>query len=66
MDEIDIWRAAKLLFDRHGIFAEDRARDRQFDMLSKGDAAGFAVWGRIRAAIGELHRVERPEGERIQ
>lgn len=66
MDEIDIWRSAKLLIDQHGIFADDRARDRQFELFTKDDAAGFAVWGRIREAIRELQRIERRDGENVQ
>ncbi|MGH7119518.1 MAG: hypothetical protein ACREFP_11110 [Acetobacteraceae bacterium] len=66
MDETEIWRAAKLLLDQYGIFAEDKARGRQLDLLSRNDSDGPAVWGRIRHAIGELQRAERREGKSVQ
>lgn len=66
MDEIDIGRAAKLLVDHHGILAEDMARNRQLELLAIGEGNGFAVWGRIRDAVGELQQTTLRKGERSQ
>ena len=66
MGEIDIWWAAKLLLDKHGVFAEDKAHERQLELLAEHDVEGFAVWSQILAAIGELQRTTKRQGERTQ
>ena len=52
--EIDIWRAATLLLQKHGDGAELEAARLADLMLDRGDLAGQAVWMRIRRAIVEL------------
>ena len=66
MDEIDIWRTAKLLVDQHGISADDLARERCIDLLAQHDMEGYAAWSQILAALGELQRTERRDGEAVQ
>jgi hypothetical protein len=58
----DIFRAAKLLIDRHGEDAAIRAAQRADVPLDEGDVDGALVWRRILEAIEELQR-ERRNGE---
>ena len=53
-DDIDIWRAAKLLIDRHGDTATAEAMIRADALAAQGDAVGKVVWLRILEAIEEL------------
>ncbi len=55
-ENIDIWRAAKLLVDRHGDEAPVHAAMRADELLAKGDIEGQRVWMRILRAIEELLR----------
>ena len=55
ISELDIWRAANLLIQRHGDDAEIEAAKRADLMLDRGDLDGNAVWKRIRRAIIVLH-----------
>ena len=54
--EIDIWRAAKLLVERHGNEAPVHAASRADELLADGDIDGQRVWMRIQRAIEELLR----------
>jgi len=54
MDEIDIWRSAKLLADQHGVDAAIHAAMKADHFLEQGDLEGAAVWRRIIRAIEEL------------
>ena len=47
----DIFHAAKLLIDQHGIDAPIRAAQRADELLDEGDADGATVWRRILEAI---------------
>jgi hypothetical protein len=49
----DIFRAAKLLIDRHGEEAATFAAGRADLLLVEGDIDGSGVWRRILAAIEE-------------
>jgi hypothetical protein len=54
ISELDIYRAANLLIDRHGgdvLIEAARMIDR---MLERGGGEGRQVWRRIKAAIEEL------------
>jgi hypothetical protein len=53
---LDIYRAAKLLVDRHGEDAPIRAAERADELLAAGDIDGAAIWRAILAAIEELQR----------
>lgn len=63
--DIDIWRAANLLVERHGEDAGTIAAMRADDMLEKGDLEGETVWLRILDAIEELLRNQPPKGVAI-
>lgn len=55
-EDIDIWRAAKLLVDRHGNEAPVHAATRADEWLADGDIEGQRVWMRILRAIEEFLR----------
>jgi hypothetical protein len=60
-DDLDIYRAAKLVIDRHGGEAALQAAGRADFLLEEGDAEGAAIWRRIMVAIEELQREKRPD-----
>jgi len=62
-DDIDIYRAAKLLIDKHGDGADIIAIKRATKMLDDGDVDGYAVWKRITNAIKETERETPRPGE---
>ena len=64
VDDLDIWRSARLLVDQHGADAPIEAAMRVDAMLEAGDLGGRAVWRRILKAVEELLRTE-PDGERV-
>lgn len=55
----DLWRAARLLIDQHGINAPMLAVRWADEMLAAGDAQGRAVWLRILGAVQELQSTNR-------
>ena len=65
MDEIAIWRAARLLIDQYGPAAMDRACARLRELTAAGNIEGCRVWARILAAMNELRRTERRDGEAV-
>jgi hypothetical protein len=64
IDDPDIFRAAKLLIDKHGNDAAIHAAQRCDELADLGDLDGVAVWRRILEAIDELTRGRR-EGEAV-
>ncbi len=58
VDEIDIWRTAKLLTNQHGDQAAIDAGMKADELLEAGDMEGYAVWRRIIRAIEELQRTQ--------
>jgi hypothetical protein len=65
VEDIDIWRTAKLLVNRHSKDAPIVAAQRCDELLDAGDLDGQRTWKRILAAIDELVR-EAPKGsERV-
>jgi hypothetical protein len=54
VEDIDIWRSAKILVDRHGADAPTVTERRASEIIAKGDVEGLAAWKRIGAAIKEL------------
>ncbi len=64
-EDIDIWRAAKLLVDQHGKDASIVAAQRADGLLDKGDTDGQLIWKRILAAVDELLREKPRVGERV-
>ena len=61
IEDIDLWRAAKLMVDRCGHEAELQAASRADEKLESGDMEGRAVWLRIASAIRELQRGRMPD-----
>ena len=53
-EEIDIYRSAKLLVEKHGDDAPIHAAMRADEMLDTGNMDGKLVWLRIKAATEEL------------
>ncbi len=66
MEEIDIWRTAKLLIDQRGLRAQYDAMVRASELKAQGDEAGAAIWLRVFDAIDELWRTERLANESLQ
>ncbi len=54
VDDLDIYRAARVLINQHGDEAPLHAAMRAEDLLDKGDLDGCAVWRCILRAIYEL------------
>lgn len=52
--DIDIYRSARILIDRHGPAARTVAEKRVADCEAAGDGDGRFVWMRIRRAIAEI------------
>ncbi len=63
IDDIDIFRSAKLLIDKHGDEAAIIAIKRTTKMLDAGDVDGYAVWKRIVDAIKDMQRDTPRPGE---
>ncbi len=63
--DLEIYRSAKLLIDRHGDNAVIHAAMRADQMLEQGDLDGLATWNRILRAIEELRAGKRPEGAEV-
>ena len=61
MDEIDIYRSAKLFIDQHGDEAIIQAAMQSDALQQIGDMDGAAVWRKIIAAT-EAMRSTEPEG----
>jgi len=64
VNDPDIWRAAKLVVDRHGEEAPIHAAQRADELMAIGDTEGWEVWKRISRAVDELLRAEPLPGER--
>lgn len=54
MDEIDIYRSAKILVDKHGADAPMHAAMRVDELIAADDVNGVATWKRILKAVDEL------------
>jgi hypothetical protein len=54
ISELDIYRAANLLIERHGTDALIEASHLVDRMLDRGDTAGRLIWLRIKRAIEML------------
>ena len=63
VDDIDIYRAAKLLIDKHSDEAAIIAIKHATKMLDDGDVDGYAVWKRIVDAIKDTRRETPRPGE---
>ena len=58
--EIDIWRVACLMLNRHGDEADIESAIRAKELAEAGDWAGESVWRRIIDAIGQLENTTPP------
>jgi hypothetical protein len=65
MEEIDIWRTARVLMDVHGEAAGFAAAQRADALIAKNDYQGGAVWMRVVRAIVELERQQPRQGEAL-
>jgi hypothetical protein len=65
IDNLDIYRAANLLVERHGPDVAIGAACRADKLLAEGNTEGYAVWKRILAAVAEITRTTPAKGERI-
>ena len=66
IDDIDIYRSAKLLIDKHGDEATIIAIKRATEMLDAGDVDNYAVWKRILQAIKQLESTKPEPGDLVQ
>ena len=64
ISDLDAYRSAKVLTDRHGSEATIHAAMNADAMLDKGDIDGERVWMRIIRAVRELQR--QPEAGEVQ
>ena len=62
-DDIDVYRSATLLIDKHGAEASIHAAMKADDMLERGDMDGRSVWLRIVDAIKDMQRETPRPGE---
>lgn len=64
MEEIDIWRTAKLLLEQHGDNAWLEAAQRADYAIEQGNGVAEGVWKRVGRAIEDLsRRVVRPSDQ---
>ncbi len=62
--DLDVYRSAHALIQRHGSEAAILAAMRADELMDAGDLDGAAVWRRIVAAVNEIQREEPAAGER--
>lgn len=65
MNDLDIWRAARLLLDQHGPLVVERACDRIHERCAIGDMEGCTTWSRVLAALNRMRKVEQAAGEQV-
>ncbi len=63
VEEIEFYRAANQLVNRHGEDAGFEAAKQADAMIEQGDPEGLAVWKRILKAVDELLRYQPDQGE---
>ena len=66
IDDIDIYRSARLLISRHGDDAAIIATKRATEMLDAGNVDDYAVWKRILRAIERLESTKPGPGAVVQ
>jgi len=64
ISDLDLWRAANLMIERHSADAAVVAAQRADEMLAQDDSEEQLVWKRILAAINELQRAKIAANER--
>ena len=60
VDQIDIYRVAKLLMGEHGDDAPIQAAMKADEMAEKDDVAGYTMWKFVLKAIDELRDGKLP------
>jgi hypothetical protein len=65
MEDIDVWRTAKLLIDQHGEDAPIIVAQRIDALMAKGDLDGRIAWRRVKFAIERLMAYTRREGDTL-
>ena len=65
VDDLDIYRTAKLLIGQHGDEAPIHAAMRADELLDAGDMDGRAAWLRIVRAVKELLGKRQKAGETV-
>jgi hypothetical protein len=65
LEEIDIWRAAKILINAHGNLAWLEAAQRADHAIEDANTEAEAVWKRVLRAVEELQRDRRGAGESL-
>ena len=65
MEELDIWRTAKILIDAHGENAWLEAAQREDRGVEDGNDDVVKVWKRVIVAIDELQRQKPNDGEPV-
>jgi hypothetical protein len=65
MEEIDIWRTAKILLDAHGDNAWLEAAQRADHAVDDGNAAAEGVWKRVLRAVEEWQRTKPSASEAL-
>ena len=63
--DLDIYRSAQILIDKHGDDAPIHAAMEADEMLDRGDLDGLAVWKRILTAVEALLAEARPVDQSI-
>ena len=64
--DLDIWRAAVILVERHGVdHAAMVAAQTGDEMRAKGDEEGYRIWAAILEAVLQLRRDKPGEGESV-
>ncbi len=61
--DLDVYRSAQLLVERHGDGAPIEAAMKADAMLEKGDLDGQAAWLRILRAVKELLQAQPDRGD---
>jgi hypothetical protein len=61
--ELDIYRSASVLIEKHGVDAWFVAATRADEWLVKGNHEGHDLWTAIVRAIQVIQETEPPEGE---
>jgi len=62
LQDMQVWRTAKVLIKAYGLDAAEQAMLRTQDAQAEGKPGIAAVWKRVHNAIRELQRNERTPG----
>ena len=63
ISDLDVYRSAQLIVEKHGDGAPIEAAMKADAMLEKGDLDGQAAWLRILGAVKELLQARPDEGD---